>query len=663
MLSIRWMGRGAAACALALVTGVVSAAGPAGAPVPLSRDALGNTAPQRFVALEGTQEFSGELLVGVRDDLPRARRGQPMSRAEQAVDRLLHRVVDFAPEINEYTVRVPDGMNENTYADQLLETGDYTYVQPNWIVFTTGGENVPNDPDFGISWQHGAVESAKAWSIETGSEQAVVAIVDTGVDLDHPDLAGLLVPGYDSVGAIPQVDGGEVDDINGHGTFCAGCAAAEGDNATQVVGMGWNMRIMPIKATPGSSGSTALGNLTRGARWAAENGATVVNVSFSGVGGPAINATGNYVAEQGALLFWAAGNNGVRLGGFDHGNTVVVGASDINDNRAGFSNYGDPIDVFAPGAGVRATFVGGGQGTSSGTSFATPIAAGVAAMIWSVNPELRPRDLKAILEQSSDDIGAAGEDDVFGFGRVNLFNAVTMAQSFCPILVVESEQQFYSLCPGEPASFAVETDAVDATFQWFRDGDALPGEQTPSLDLASTVPGDTGVYSVKVATGCTETTLVMGEIEVEPFPTFTSEPADTTAFVGESVELTFETDLPGVPVALWTRDGEFAATTFGPTLTLTDVAEADAGEYVATIFSTCGTPADTQPATVSVVPDCAADINLDGEQNAADFSVWLDCFNGVLPGEACTRADVNADGVVGPSDFTAWLAEANSGCN
>ncbi len=386
-------------------------------------------AADAFVAVPGSREFTGEVIVRPRG----AVRGAWTAKAsviQRAAARVAPLIVRTSTVTEQYVVKVPEGMDENKFCAFLMATGDYEYAEPNWRLFPA--ETVPNDPFFASSWQHGKIMSAAAWDLVTGSDQIIVAVCDTGCDSNHPDLESAYVPGYNSRTNKAEVDGGDVEDINGHGTFVAGCAAAIGNNGVGVVGAGWNFRIMPIRVTNNPAGFANPFDLTQGAIWAAQNGAQIVNVSFSGGVSMANQAAAVEIKAAGGLLFWAAGNDNALLPDVQRPDYVIVASTTSSDNKSGFSNFGPPIDVAAPGSGVRSTRVGGSYGTSSGTSFASPIAAGVGAMIFAANPDLHPTDVQEILSLGADDLGAPGEDNLFGAGRVNTFNSVQIALGFTP---------------------------------------------------------------------------------------------------------------------------------------------------------------------------------------------------------------------------------------
>lgn len=340
------------------------------------------------------------------------------ARAAAARTALAH----FA-ETDEYVLPVPAGETAAQAAARLMATGDYQYVTIDRVCYPVGE---PTDPLFGEQWHHAPLGSVQAWEVTQGSGEIVCAFVDTGVDLTHPDLALRLVPGFNAASDLAQAAGGDVSDVNGHGTAVAGAAAAVGDNAQGVAGIGWNLRIMPVRATDLSGGGAYMSDILQGARWAADHGARVISASYSGVGDPSVQVTGEYIRAQGASFLFAAGNNAAELN-FEYPDVLVVGATDQWDGRAGFSAYGQAVDLVAPGVSILTTQRGGGYGFSGGTSLSTPLANGVLGMILSVNPGLTPAQAEAILLESCDDIGEPGDDAIFGRGRINLLRAVSAA--------------------------------------------------------------------------------------------------------------------------------------------------------------------------------------------------------------------------------------------
>lgn len=390
-----------------------------------ARAACRSCAPP-FIEAPGELEFSGQLIV-------RPVQGAAPDRDKLARRRLAGTLLEYFPEVDEYVIAVPArlgggerGSGEDRMAADLLATGDYAYVTPNWIVYPTA---TPDDPLFAGQWHHPKMRSPGAWDLQTGAPSLILAVTDTGIDTSHPDLAPRRVPGFNAASDLAEVDGGDVADLHGHGTHVAGCAAAAGDNAIGVSGVGWHFKIMMVRVSGSSSGSALTSDITQGARWAVENGARVVSSSYAGVDSPSVGTTGSYIESLGGIYLYAAGNDGRTLDGFDHADVLVVGASDANDAIAGFSARGPAVDVFAPGVGILSTTIGGGYGLKSGTSMATPVANGAVGLIWSVNPRFTPAEVEGFLTASAEDLGAPGDDATFGWGRVDVLRGVQAAQA------------------------------------------------------------------------------------------------------------------------------------------------------------------------------------------------------------------------------------------
>ena len=366
----------------------------------------------QFKDQPGYLELTGRIIVRPVQDAP---------LSEQARLRLDGLVLKHYEEVDEYVISLPEGMTEDDVATWLMATGDYQYVHPDWMCYPIVS---PNDPGFLTQWHHTTMESRDAWDTITDASTIIAAFTDTGVDTDHPDLVNNLIDGYNQVSGQWQQNGGDLEDINGHGTLIAGCIGAEGDNGIGVAGVAWKVQLMPIRVSEASGGGAYLSDITGGARIAADNGASTVSSSYSGVNNGSVDTAGTYIKNQGALYFYAAGNSNEDHSSFDFVDVTIVGASDNGDNKAGFSSYGLAIDLTAPGVSVVTTTLGGSTGGASGTSLSTPLVNGVAAMIFANNPGISAQDVEDLLYDTCDDIGAAGEDNLFGHGRVNLKRAV-----------------------------------------------------------------------------------------------------------------------------------------------------------------------------------------------------------------------------------------------
>jgi subtilisin family serine protease len=276
-----------------------------------------------------------------------------------------------------------------------------------------------------------AIGLPAAWDLTTGDEALVVAVLDTGVQLDHPDLASRLVPGIDVVNS----DAVAADD-HGHGTMVAGIVAAQTDNGAGVAGVTWRGRIMPVKVLD-SMGSGTDADVAQGITWAADHGADVVNLSLGGPGSSKVlQAAVDHAVAKGAVVVAAAGNESTDEPHWPAAanGVVAVGATTANNTLASFSNFGAWVDLVAPGVGIASTALGGGYATASGTSFSSPIVAGVAALARAADPAASAADIAARLSLGAADLGLPGVDLLFGAGLVD-----ALAMVVVPVLTSEPQ--------------------------------------------------------------------------------------------------------------------------------------------------------------------------------------------------------------------------------
>ncbi|GGF85795.1 S8 family serine peptidase [Alteromonas lipolytica] len=284
----------------------------------------------------------------------------------------------------------------------------------------------PNDPAFGNQWHHNNINSRQAWDITTGSSSVLVAVCDTGFDSDHPDLAGNL---RGDLGYNAQDGSSNYEDANGHGTGTAGTIGAVGNNATGLSGVNWNVDIIPVRIAISDTNSSAyISTMARCIEYAADNGARVVNLSYGGIQSATIDAAAKYLRERNGLLFMSAGNSGSEYPTYpDYTSFVGVGATDQNNNKAYFSDWGTYVDLTAPGVSIGTTYLNGQYINYSGTSFSSPVAAGVAALMVAANPGITADEIESGLFSTARDLGASGDDNVFGHGLVDAQAAVSYA--------------------------------------------------------------------------------------------------------------------------------------------------------------------------------------------------------------------------------------------
>ncbi|MFP3713778.1 DVUA0089 family protein [Puerhibacterium sp. TATVAM-FAB25] len=281
----------------------------------------------------------------------------------------------------------------------------------------------PNDPAYAYGDQSylDTVRLPQAWDRTKGSTSQVVAVVDSGVDVNHPDLRGRTVAGYNAItpGTAPADD-------NGHGTMVAGIAAADTGNAAGVAGAAWTARVMPVKVLD-AGGVGYDSDVAEGVVWAADHGARVINLSLGGPDdGSVLHDAIRYATGKGVVVVVAAGNDGDGRPQYPaaYPEVVAVAATDAAGRLTDFSSHGDWIDVAAPGAAIVSTGPGGGYYVGDGTSFAAPIASGTVALVRTLHPSLTPAQVLARLRGTARDAGPRGIDPYYGYGVLDAYASV-----------------------------------------------------------------------------------------------------------------------------------------------------------------------------------------------------------------------------------------------
>ncbi|MCK5218566.1 S8 family serine peptidase, partial [bacterium] len=347
--------------------------------------------------------------------------------------------IDMHPKLNLKFAHFPGkSKSEEELCVELMATGILEFCEPDYLVCPAFE---PNDPKYFntylqkyTQWHHPKIGSPAAWDITVGVPEVKVGLCDSGIDSMHEDLkAIILLPGYNSV------DGSQnTSDILGHGTKVAGCLNAVGNNSKGVAGMCWRTRIIPVRITNSTDGRAYHSDIAEGIRWAAANGARVINLSYRAGYSSTVNSAANYARTLGALTFVGAGNDAENINGWpDFSGFVLVGATDSDDFRTSISNYGTPIDVMAPGDFIYTTAacIDGGFACYSqgyGTSMASPITAGLAALIYSLNISFTPQQVEQFIFSTAIDMGDSSK---YGHGRINAAAAVQKANSSLAVTV------------------------------------------------------------------------------------------------------------------------------------------------------------------------------------------------------------------------------------
>lgn len=369
-------------------------------------------------------------------------------------------------------LQLPDGLTTKEALAKLAGDPRIAYAVPNEIIYLDEVESAdeakpgeqpaappngrkPDDLDSRLWGLHNRgqdrgtedadIDAPEAWAKTTGSDDVLVAVIDTGVDYNHPDLkANMWVnPGEIPGDGIDNDGNGVVDDVHGynayadsgnpmdghsHGTHCAGTIAAQGNNGIGITGVAWDAKIMAVKIFD-DSGRTSSDAILRGIQYATKNGARITSNSWGG--GGANQLIKEAFESSPAFHVMAAGNDGRNVdrsanypSGYDIPNSIAVAATDRNDKLAGFSNYGaKEVDLGAPGVDTYSTVPNGRYGNKSGTSMATPHVSGAAALLVAAEPEISNEELKSRLMDGADRISSLRGKTVSG-GRLNIANSL-----------------------------------------------------------------------------------------------------------------------------------------------------------------------------------------------------------------------------------------------
>lgn len=302
---------------------------------------------------------------------------------------------------------------------KLAEHPDSVYAEPNYLLLPN---RKPNDPYYSeYQWNLSLIGMEPAWNVSQGNNDVIVAVVDTGVDMKHPEFAGKLVEGYNVL-----KDNNKPQDDNGHGTHVSGIIAAKTNNDNGIAGISWKNKIMPVKAI-GADGSGSAVDIAQGIYWAADHGASVINLSVGNyTPSAALREACKYAYDKNVVLVAASGNDNSEQLSYPaaYKEVLCVAAVDHRKKRADFSNYGDYVDVSAPGVDIPSTYIESDYASLSGTSMACPHVTALAALIRSVNPDMKSHDVMEIIRTSAKDLGPPGHDKMYGYGMIDANKAL-----------------------------------------------------------------------------------------------------------------------------------------------------------------------------------------------------------------------------------------------
>lgn len=299
---------------------------------------------------------------------------------------------------------------------------NYFYTKQQREPFVRRNGEFPNDEFFEpYQWNLTQIFAEIGWDITSGSEDVPIAILDSGVDPEHEDLKNRILFGYNAF-----KDDDEFYDEHGHGTHVAGITAAMTNNDIGIAGVSWFNPILPVKVLNEDAEGTAF-EVASGIRWATDHGAKVINMSLGDTFNSRIMHDAiRYAYKNDVVLIAAAGNDNVETPMYPAAYDEVIAVSAVDDQRhkAIFSNYGNHIDVTAPGEHIPSTFLDNSYVMMSGTSMAAPHVAGLAGLIRSIHPELTNDEVAEIIRSTANDIGPEGFDPYYGFGEINVVRAL-----------------------------------------------------------------------------------------------------------------------------------------------------------------------------------------------------------------------------------------------
>jgi thermitase len=569
--------------------------------------------PIAYDAERDAYYVADELVVGLEPNAPSA-------LASEVMRWVSHSREPVSP-LGASVLRLDRAMDAESIRDLLLTLPGVRYVERNYLVFAC------NDPMLSQQWGLTRIQAAQAWGIAAPQRTVYLAIIDTGVDANHPDLSQRVrrysngtVYGYNT-----QLNNANTNDFHGHGTHCAGIAAAHTGNGVGIAGVASTapVQVMPVKVL-NDQGFGTMSDVARGIIWAADNGAHVLSLSLGGNAGTQQLADAvNYAWNRGCMVVAAAGNNGSNAPFYPayYENALAVAASDPNDRLTDFSQYGAWVDIAAPGSNILSTVPGNRYEAWSGTSMACPHVAGAAALIWSCAPSLTNQQLRLALENNADPVqpywfGGIGESK----GRLNLYRALqaalqmentpTVSQlTLTPTSVTAGETARGTVTLSRPAGAGgtvVELRSSNPNLAWCVAQITIPQGQTTGVFDIRTAANGAGSATITAASGGGSRTATLQV--VSPFRVQSVSVSPAVVAGGQNATLTVRLTMPapagGVQVSL----GSDASQASLPASVIVPAGQSSASVQVA-----------TSPVTQRVRVTLTAALN--GAQSSATLTV------------------------------------------
>lgn len=451
-------------------------------------------------------------------------------------------------------IEVANSQDANELVNQLSQNPNVLAVEKNSTITALA---LPDDPGLRQEWQFERVGADHTWDQVVSLDPVVVAVIDSGVDIKHPDLVGRTVTGYDYVnGTTTQ------DDMTGHGTMVAGCIVATADNDIGMTGITGNANVLvaPYRVC-GLDNKMNIGYICAALYDAASrDDIRVINMSFGGYGvSSVLRAAVTHVASMGKVLVASSGNEGANIdysGEFavpaSYNNVISVGATDSTNQCASFSQHNSLVDLCAPGEEVYTTTTDGGYESVSGTSFSSPIVAGACAVLIACNPELSATSVETILKETAVDFGEKGRDDYFGYGMIQLDKALEEVTPYTPLNIDSfSVDQKPNISVGTEINLTAQASSGCApyTYNFFYD---LNGEkvsiQESQINTAIFTPMATGTYMFSVQVIDSQGKIAQQSIE------------NFAVKAPETVSVAYRTHVQNTGWQSYVKDGELSGT-------------------------------------------------------------------------------------------------------
>lgn len=333
-----------------------------------------------------------------------------------------HPSLTLVKDISPYFIIQSKELKTSELLAVLIEQEEIEFAEPNYIISKQAVKHIPNDEFFKpYQWNLSHISVEEGWEFSSGSKDVTIAIIDTGVDPNHDDLQGKVLPGFNAI------DGSTNSyDTHGHGTHVAGIAAALTNNVSGIAGIAWKNTILPVKVL-NERGEGSSFEVARGIRWAVDQGADVINLSLGDYHHSIILYDAiRYAYKNDVVLISASGNDGIGEPMYPAMYDEVLTVGSVNQNRdvSFFSNYGNHLDVTAPGEQIPSTFPDNSYVVMSGTSMATPHVTGLAGLIRAIRPDLTNEEVYNVIRDNAIDHGSKGKDPYYGFGEINVAKAL-----------------------------------------------------------------------------------------------------------------------------------------------------------------------------------------------------------------------------------------------